>query len=194
MPPGRARGRGRPRSPTSARGRGSSSGSLQPEVHIEEISREAAIAESTSPRAPPVTQLSHLDTMLAGVKPHGGGSLKVKPWSGGQGFLTFRMSYKQQAIGAGWPQSEQVLRLVGYLDGLPAIKYMSWLENGILMGVSLETAFSLLQKEFFDEKEEALIACEASVKKKILKNRFTNDYFLEHSIILKALENKESTA
>jgi len=70
------------------------------------------------------------------------------------------MSYKQQAIGAGWPQSEQVLRLVGYLDGLPAIKYMSWLENGILMGVSLETAFSLLQKEFFDEEEEALIACE----------------------------------
>ena len=143
MPPGRARGRGRPRSPTSSRGRGSSRGSLQPEVHIEEISRDEEVRETTSPSETPMTQMSHLDTMLAGVKPHGGGSLKVKNWSGGQGFLTFRMSYKQQAIGAGWPQSEQVLRLVGYLDGLPAIKYMSWLEDGTLVGVSLETAFKL---------------------------------------------------
>jgi len=37
---------------------------------------------------------------------------------------------------------------------------LTWLENGTLVGVSLETAFKLLQKEFFDEEEEALIACE----------------------------------
>ena len=161
MPPGRARGRGRPRSPVTARGRGLGSNALQPEVHVEEISRAAQEQMPDSIGATtPVTQMSYLDTMLAGVKPHGGGTLKVKPWSGGQEFLTFRMTYKQQAIGAGWPQSEQVLRLVGFLDGLPAIRYMSWLENGKLVGVSLETALKMLQKEFFDEEEEALTACE----------------------------------
>ncbi|MFO0001796.1 MAG: hypothetical protein ACK559_11770, partial [bacterium] len=46
------------------------------------------------------------------------------------------------------------------MDGTPASKYLTWLENGTLVGVSLETAFKLLQKEFFDEEEEALIACE----------------------------------
>jgi len=118
---------------------------------------------------------NHLEGMLSSFKAHGG-TLQIKPWRGGQGFGEFRSQYRQQAIGAGWRGKEQVLRLVGFLGGLPAIKYMKWLEDGSLVYATLEQAFQKLAGEFFDEEEEKHAEKERWMNRKQKPDELVDDY------------------
>jgi len=76
------------------------------------------------------------------------------------------------------------------LDGTPASKYLTWLENGTLVGVSLETAFKLLQKEFFDEEEEALIACEKWRNRKQKLDETLDEY---HAVFMSNADRADIT-
>jgi len=170
MPPrgrGRARGRGTP----IRRGRGGSTiGGVT--IPIEPFSPATTAGE---PESDGEEEANHLEGMLSSFKAHGG-TLQIKPWRGGQGFGEFRSQYRQQAIGAGWRGKEQVLRLVGFLGGLPAIKYMKWLEDGSLVNATLEQAFQKLAREFFDEEEEKHAEKERWMNRKQKPDELVEEY------------------
>ncbi len=151
---------------------------------MNEVATRAQIAQIQSAFVPTRTQVApiqsaegvnHLEQMLSGIRPHSG-TIHVKTWRGGQGFAEFRTSYRQQAIGAGWRAKEQVVRLVGFLGGIPAIKYMKWLEEGRLSDASLEGAFKMLAHEFFDEEEEQYTEKERWISRKQKLDESVEDY------------------
>jgi hypothetical protein len=171
MPPGRARGAARGVARGTARGTASGRGGRgrgQIEIHLSPPNPNILSSLDVDGRNPNQTAVdsqdstgqvvngevvNHLEEMLQSFRPRGG-NIQVKTWRGGQGFVEFRNSYRQQAIGAGWRSKEQVVRLIAYLGGLPAKKYEEWLKQGLLKDATLEEAFQKLGQVFFDEEEE----------------------------------------